>query len=277
VSCGWRKWAKIRLNQPFRSVHEGVTAGADPRPRVAGYILIVDDELDLVRSLEFNLEREGYRTASALTGQAGLDLAAREPVPDLILLDLMLPDLPGTEVCRRLRTSEATAAIPVVMITAKDDEIDRVVGFELGADDYVAKPFSIREVLLRVKAILRRTQLVSGDLSEVRCGDLKVDMAGHRVWVGDDETSLTALEFRLLTTFLSRRGRVQTRDALLQDVWGLRPGVTTRTVDTHVQRLRKKLGIVGGYIETLRGVGYRFHGQGEALVGAGVAELARAP
>ncbi|MEM6294930.1 MAG: response regulator transcription factor [Myxococcota bacterium] len=221
-------------------------------------ILIVDDEPDLANTVQFALEREGWRTLVAHDGQSALSAAAGDPIPDLVLLDLMLPDMSGTDVCRVLRAAEETKDVPIVMVTAKDDEIDRVVGFEVGADDYVAKPFSMRELLLRVKAILRRLDKPRVSTAELAFGRLKIDAAGHRVWVDDAEVLLTALEFRLLNTFLSRKGRVQTRDALLHDVWGHTPGLPTRTVDTHVQRLRKKLGPASDYIETLRGVGYRF-------------------
>jgi two-component system phosphate regulon response regulator PhoB len=176
----------------------------------------------------------------------------------------MLPDLPGTEVCRRLREHERTRELPIVMCTAKDTEIDRVVGFEVGADDYVVKPFSVRELALRVRAMLRRSQRTEAESEILRFGRLKVDREAHRVWIDDAEVTLTALEFRLLYTFLSRKGRVQSREALLSDVWGIDAEVTTRTVDTHVKRLREKLGEVGDYIETLRGVGYRFRDQPDA-------------
>ncbi len=221
-------------------------------------ILIVEDELDLLDTLEFNLQREGYLTRRAASGRAGLEAAALEPPPDLVLLDLMLPDIPGTEVCRQLRASERTRSTPVVMLTARGEEVDRVVGFEVGADDYVTKPFSVRELMLRVRAILRRLSGPTEDVGKLQNGDLEVDVASHRVWVSSEEVRLTALEFRLLLTLLTRAGRVQTRDTLLSDVWGMHAGLTTRTVDTHVTRLRKKLGEVGDYIETLRGVGYRF-------------------
>lgn len=221
-------------------------------------ILIVDDERDLVSTVQFSLEREGWRTRVAHDGRSALAAATGDPVPDLILLDLMLPDMSGTDICRELRSMDRTKDVPIIMVTAKDDEIDRVVGFEVGADDYVAKPFSMRELLLRIKAILRRLDKPSPAAAELAFGRLKVDEEGHRVWVDGTEISLTALEFRLLSTFLSRKGRVQTRDALLHDVWGHTPGLPTRTVDTHVQRLRKKLGPASDYIETLRGVGYRF-------------------
>ena len=221
-------------------------------------ILIVEDEKDLLSTLDYNLEREGYRTRTAATGAEALAQAFLDPAPDLILLDLMLPDLPGTEVCRRLRADERTRDVPVMMVTAKGSEIDRVVGFEIGADDYVVKPFSLRELLLRVRALLRRARTVAEEGDELIFGRLRVDPPGHRVWVDDDEKMLTALEFRLLTTFHARRGRVQTRETLLSDVWGYQADVTTRTVDTHVKRLREKLGDAGAYVETVRGVGYRF-------------------
>jgi two-component system phosphate regulon response regulator PhoB len=221
-------------------------------------ILIVEDEQDLLDTLEFNLQREGYTTRRAPTGRAGLDAAALEPAPDLVLLDLMLPDLSGTEVCRQLRMAERTRHVPIIMLTARGDELDRVVGFEVGADDYVTKPFSVRELMLRVRAILRRRTAPVEAVTPMQNGALQVDEASHRVWVQGEEIRLTALEFRLLSTLLSRAGRVQTRDTLLSDVWGMHAGLTTRTVDTHVTRLRKKLGEAGNYIETLRGVGYRF-------------------
>ncbi|HUS67064.1 MAG TPA: response regulator transcription factor [Kofleriaceae bacterium] len=222
-------------------------------------ILIVDDEADLVATLDYNLRREGYETRSALTGAGALAALQVPPAPDLVILDLMLPDMPGTEVCRRLRSIDATRATPVLMLTAKGDEIDRVVGFEVGADDYVTKPFSVRELMLRVGAILRRAHPDGGgEPAAIAFGRLRMDREAHRVWVDGDEVALTALEFRLLSTFLDRRGRVQSRDTLLTDVWGMSPDVTTRTVDTHVKRLREKLGPAGAYVETLRGVGYRF-------------------
>lgn len=222
-------------------------------------ILIVEDERDLANTLKYNLERAGYQTRVALTGQQALELAPAEPVPDLVLLDLMLPDISGTEVCRRLRQHERTRAVPVIMLTAKGEEIDRVVGFEVGADDYVVKPYSVRELLLRIVAILRRA---SGederDVDDLTFGAISVNTSAHRVTLAGDEIALTALEFKLLTTFLMRKGRVQTREVLLNDVWGIHANVMTRTVDTHVKRLREKLGDAGKYIETLRGVGYRF-------------------
>ncbi|MCC7072141.1 MAG: response regulator transcription factor [Deltaproteobacteria bacterium] len=228
---------------------------------MAAHILIVDDEPDLAATLAYNLESQGYTTVVAGTGAAALELV-RQRRPDLVLLDVMLPDLSGLEVCRRLRHDAALATVPVLMLTARGEEIDRVLGLEVGADDYLVKPFSVRELLLRVQAILRRSvapaATVESTANVTRFGALVVDEAAHRATVGGVEAPLTALEFRLLTTLLERRGRVQTRERLLDDVWGITADVTTRTVDTHVKRLREKLGAAAEYIETLRGVGYRF-------------------
>jgi len=226
-------------------------------------VLVIEDEVDLATTVEYNLRSEGFQVRLAHSGRQGLASAQADPLPDLIVLDLMLPDLSGTEICRRLREQERTRDIPVIMCTAKGEEIDRVVGFEVGADDYLVKPFSVRELVLRARALLRRVHRVEGEPSVIKFGRLKIDRDAHRAWVDDAEIGLTALEFRLLHAFVSRRGRVQTRDALLADVWGIEADVTTRTVDTHVKRLREKLGDAGVYIETLRGVGYRFKDQPE--------------
>ena len=225
---------------------------------MSGLILVIEDEEDLVATLEYNLEREGFMTRSALTGAAGFEAALQEPRPDLILLDLMLPDTTGTEICRSLRTDARTQGIPVIMVTAKGAEIDRVVGFEVGADDYVVKPFSVRELFLRIRAILRRTHSEAADPRSLAFGEITLDEPAHRVWVGEEEIPLTVLEFKLLITLMTRRGRVQSREQLLTDVWDYRSDVTSRTVDTHVKRLREKLASAGRYVETVRGVGYRF-------------------
>jgi len=227
---------------------------------MGGLVLVIEDEVDLATTLEYNLRSEGFEVRVANTGRQGLAAATTDPLPDVIVLDLMLPDLAGTEICRRLREQDRTRDIAVIMCTAKGEEIDRVVGFEVGADDYVVKPYSVRELVLRIRAQLRhRTQRgEGGEASLIKFGRLEIDREAHRAWVDKAELSLTALEFRLLHAFMSRRGRVQTRDALLSDVWGIDADVTTRTVDTHVKRLREKLGEAGAYIETLRGVGYRF-------------------
>jgi two-component system phosphate regulon response regulator PhoB len=221
-------------------------------------VLVVEDEKDLVEVLEYNLGREGYAVKTATTGAEALKQMAKDPVPDLILLDLMLPDISGTEICRQARASERTRDVRILMLTAKGEEIDRIVGFEAGADDYVTKPFSVRELMLRVQAILRRTGIEKSETGTVEFGRLTIDLPGHRVYVDGAEVMLTVIEFGLLTTFLKRKGRVQTRDVLLGDVWDIHADITTRTVDTHVKRLREKLGSAGAYIETIRGVGYRF-------------------
>jgi two-component system phosphate regulon response regulator PhoB len=230
---------------------------------MSGSILIVEDEDDIARSLEYNLQREGFATVRAGDGRRALEVLRAEPAPDLVLLDLMLPDMSGTEVCRLMRATDRLRHIPVLMLSARGEEIDRVVGFEVGADDYVSKPFSVRELMLRLRAILRRTHPPEVESGEVIFGRLRVDREGHRAWVDRREVVLTALEFRLLMTLLNRRGRVQTRYTLLEDVWEMSGEVTTRTVDTHVKRLRQKLGDAGEYIETLRGVGYRFRARAE--------------
>jgi two-component system phosphate regulon response regulator PhoB len=225
---------------------------------------VVDDEPDLVATLEYNLRKEGYDTRTALSGEAALEAAGAHPLPDLVLLDLMLPDISGHEVCRRLRAAERTRQVPIVMLTAKGEELDRVVGFEVGADDYVVKPFSVRELMLRVRAVLKRATAEPDSDELLSYGTLEVDRAAHRVCVDDVEVTLTALEFKLLVTFLEREGRVQSRDTLLADVWGIEADITTRTVDTHVKRLREKLGDAGKHIEPLRGVGYRFSERADA-------------
>jgi two-component system, OmpR family, phosphate regulon response regulator PhoB len=219
-------------------------------------VLIVDDERDLVRLLEFNLQEAGFETVAAYTGEEALQ-KVRQRVPDLVVLDLMLPDISGNEVCRQLRAFPRTRHVPVLMLTARTDEVDRVVGFEVGADDFVTKPFSVRELVLRIRAILRRGGTAEADEAREQVGPIRVDPGAHRAYVEGEEVPLTALEFKLLTTFMSRLGRVQTREALLQDVWGLSSDLQTRTVDTHVKRLREKLGAGRDLIETVRGIGYR--------------------
>ncbi len=220
-------------------------------------VLVIEDEPDLQQVLEYNLRQEGHEVLQALHGSDGLRLA-RERRPELILLDLMLPDLTGTDVCKSLKRDAATRGIPVLMLTAKGEEIDRVVGFELGAEDYVVKPFSVRELMLRIRAILRRAQPERPEEPLIEFGRLKIDRAGHRTWVDGERVELTALEFKLLLTLYDRGSRVQTRTVLLDDVWGIQADVETRTVDTNVKRLREKLGPAGDYVETVRGVGYRF-------------------
>jgi len=205
-------------------------------------VLVVDDERDLVSLLDFNLRQSGFETTLAYAGEEALSAARRRP-PDLVLLDLMLPDMSGTEVCRQL--------------TARGEELDRVVGFELGADDYVVKPFSVRELLLRVKAVLRRAGQQRGDKPVTEVGPIRVDADAHRAWVRGEPLDLTPLEFKLLSTLVTRAGRVQSRERLLADVWEMSSELETRTVDTHVKRLREKLGAGRDLLETVRGVGYR--------------------
>lgn len=228
-----------------------------------GPILIVDDEEDIRDLLDLHLRREGFATLLAANAHEALD-HARTGQPALIVLDLMLPDLSGTEVCRRLRADESTANIPVIMLTAKGEEIDRVVGFEVGADDYVVKAsFSMREFVLRVRAVLRRRAASGGGTAaptseRVAHGELEIDVEGHQVFVKGEPVELTATEFRLLMCLATRPGRVQTRGVLLQEVWDQPPDLNTRTVDTHVKRLREKLGDASAHVKTVRGVGYRF-------------------
>lgn len=219
-------------------------------------ILIIEDESDLAELLDFNLRQAGFAVTLAHDGAEGLAVALAAP-PDLVILDLMLPGLLGTEICRRLRGAPATAAMPILMLTARGEESDRVAGFEVGADDYVVKPFSVREVILRVKALLRRGADSPDEVKALQIGTLRIDVERHRVSVAGAEVELTALEFKLLLTLAERRGRVQSRDGLLQDVWGYQYAGDTRTVDTHITRLRTKLGAAGGLIRTLRGVGYK--------------------
>jgi len=221
-------------------------------------ILVIEDEPDLQRILDYNLRKAGHVVLQALRGSDGLELA-RKQLPDLVLLDLMLPDLQGTEVCKLLKKSPGTSGIPVIMLTAKGEEIDRVLGFELGVEDYVVKPFSVRELILRIQAVLRRTESAPSP-SVIEFGCLRIEPEAHRVWVEDEEVHLTLTEFRLLTTLYERRNRVQSRITLLEDVWGMNTEAETRTVDTHVKRLREKLGAAESYIETVRGAGYRFLG-----------------
>ncbi len=222
-------------------------------------VLIVEDEADIQQLLSFHFQQAGYRVEVCSNGAEGLK-KARERKPDLIVLDLMLPGMDGFEVCRVLKSAAETRAVPVIMLTAKGEEIDKVVGFELGADDYLTKPFSPRELLLRAKAVLRRTQKTEGgeESQQIRFGELLLDLSRHKVWLAGKEVELTAIEFKLLRYLLETKGRVQTRDTLLDKVWGYDAYVTTRTVDTHVKRLREKLGKFENYIETVRGIGYRF-------------------
>lgn len=222
-------------------------------------VLIIEDEQDLAELLAFNLEKEGYAATCVHNGKLGLERAGAD-LPDLILLDLMLPGLLGTEVCKALRKDPRTARIPIIMITAKGDEIDRVVGFEVGADDYIVKPFSMREVALRVKAVMRRSEPdVQAPLPELfSIGDIVIDTQRHTVISAGLDIELTSTEFKLLLYLAENKGRVHSREQLLQRVWGYNNAGDTRTVDTHVTRLRGKLGLPGDIIKTVRGFGYKF-------------------
>jgi two-component system phosphate regulon response regulator PhoB len=224
---------------------------------VSERILVVDDEPDLLELVRCNLSQAGFDVETATGGQEGLDKARRHR-PDLVVLDLMLPDVPGTEVCRRLRTDAELGGVPILMLTARSEEIDRVVGLELGADDYVTKPFSPRELVLRARAILRRTHADGEPAKLMRSGLLELDPERHRCRVAERDVKLTAKEFELLRALMERPGRVMTRDRLLDEVWGADITVTSRTIDTHLKRLREKLGEAGDLVETVRGVGYRF-------------------
>jgi len=241
-------------------------------------VLVIEDEPDIRDLLSYNLQSGGFQVKTAETGTRGLALFESFG-PDVILLDLMLPDVPGTEVCRRIRARTSGAQPAIIILTAKGEEIDRVVGFEVGADDYVVKPFSVRELLLRVNAVLRGRSAGAAGGAQARqpgappvgapattsepsrkkftVGPLRVDVDGHYVFVKQNEIHVSAIEMRLLVYLISHRGRVRSREDLLEDVWGYKPGVSTRTVDTHVKRLRDKLGTAGGLIETVRGTGYR--------------------
>jgi two-component system, OmpR family, phosphate regulon response regulator PhoB len=216
-------------------------------------ILIIEDESDVADLLALNLRKAGFRVSTTGDGASGLQ-TARDDRPDFIVLDLMLPKMSGLEVCRILKSDTATAHMPILMLTAKAEEIDRIVGLEFGADDYVTKPFSPREVVLRIRAILRRGEKPEETL---RAGPISIDPARHQVRVNGRQVHLTSLEFKLLRTLMQRRGRVQDRDRLLNEVWGYESVIDTRTVDTHVRRLREKLGKAGDAVETVRGFGYR--------------------
>jgi two-component system phosphate regulon response regulator PhoB len=219
-------------------------------------LLLVEDEPDIAEVLRFNLEKAGFAVENARRGDSALE-AIRKQAPDLLVLDLMLPGLDGLELTRLLKRDPATAKVPIVMLTAKGEELDRIVGLELGADDYIAKPFSPREVVLRIKAVLRRRAGEPGAENLIEAGGIRLDAEAHRVEVRGKDVPLTATEFRLLRILLERRGRVQTRARLLTDVWGYAEDVDSRTVDTHVRRLRRKLGPESDRIETVIGVGYR--------------------
>ncbi|OGC23271.1 DNA-binding response regulator [candidate division WOR-1 bacterium RIFOXYB2_FULL_42_35] len=221
-------------------------------------ILIVEDEKDIVEVIEYNLKKEGFKVSKAFDGKKGLKLA-QDKRPALIILDLMLPELDGLEVCKKLKGDVRTAEIPVIMLTAKGSEIDRILGLELGADDYITKPFSLRELIARVKAILKRcSQKANESQSVLRFADLEIDIDRHEIKSFGKIVELTAKEFALLRYLAENKDLVMSREKLLDYVWGIEVAIETRTVDVHVRRLREKLGKSGSHIKTLRGVGYKF-------------------
>ena len=224
-------------------------------------ILLVEDEPDLLQTLAFNFESEGYKVAKALDGKEAMKFLEDDDSICLVILDLMLPDMSGLDICRHIRAADNLKDILVIMVTAKGEEVDRVVGFEVGADDYVVKPYSVRELLLRVGGILKRSskENQSNDKDLVEFEDLKIDNNKHKVYLSDEKISLTSKEFKLLKHLLSKADKVQSRDNLLEKVWGYNNDVTTRTVDTHIKRLRSKIGKYGDKIETIRGEGYLFN------------------
>jgi len=227
-------------------------------------ILVVEDEKDIIKMLEYNLKKEGFRVIDARDGEDALDMALREQ-PDIILLDLMLPGMDGLEVCKNLKRETRTASIPIIMVTAKSQESDKIVGLELGADDYVTKPFSPRELVARIKAVLRRTSTPQAQSEIIQRGSLIIDLTRRAVSCAGDSMSLTATEFRLLQFFATRPGRVFSRSELIDGVLGRDVVVEDRTIDVHITGLRKKLGACGDWIETVRGFGYRFREESELL------------
>lgn len=220
-------------------------------------ILIVEDDKHISKLVKFNLEKAGYECTVSATGERALEILNNEPVA-LIILDIMLPGMDGFGICRAIKEKDKLKNIPIMMLTARGEEVDRIVGLELGADDYIVKPFSPRELVLRAKAILKRGKIEETKKEVLKAGEITVDMPKHKVTVKEKPIELTHMEFRLLVTLMERRGRVQTRERLLSDVWGIDSSVDTRTIDTHVKRLREKLGKPGRLIETVRGLGYKF-------------------
>lgn len=220
-------------------------------------ILMVDDDKDLLAALEVKLGKEGFKVQTAIDGEGALK-TIRMKVPDLIVLDVNMPGKSGMDVCKTLRTDERTADVPIIMLTGCDDEVDRVLGLEFGADDYITKPFNTRELVLRIKGILKRVYMPPEQKENFKYGCLSVNLANHAVKVKNKEVELTLTEFKLLARLIESPGKIKPRDVLLEQIWEYGDGVFSRTIDTHIQRLRSKLKDAGGYIETVRGVGYRF-------------------
>jgi two-component system phosphate regulon response regulator PhoB len=223
-------------------------------------VLIVEDEADVVDLLRYNLKRAGFKVIVATSGDVGL-ASVRTHRPDIVVLDLMLPGMSGLEVCRALKQDAETTHIPILMLTAKDEQKDRVKGLETGADDYVGKPFSPRELVLRVQALLRRLRTSAASTSLIELDGLTLDKSSLQARIDGERLELTTTEFKLLITLVNNRGRTLGRDDLLRDVWGYSPGMDTRTVDTHMRRLREKLLCHAPRLETIRGEGYRFNVQ----------------
>lgn len=225
-------------------------------------ILIVEDDKHISKLVKFNLEKANYECTIAASGEKAIGTLDSQPI-NLIILDIMLPGMDGYEICRAIKAKEKLKNIPIIMLTAKGEEVDRIVGLELGADDYIVKPFSPRELVLRVKAILKRGKVEDIIKDVLIAGDITIDIPKHRVTVKDKPIELTQMEFKLLVTLIERRSRVQTRDRLLSDVWDMDTNVDTRTIDTHIKRLREKLGKSGSLIETVRGLGYKLKEEDE--------------
>jgi DNA-binding response OmpR family regulator len=224
--------------------------------RMAETVLIIEDEPDVLELVVYHLQKSGFKTATARDGNQGLQ-KARDLVPALVVLDLMLPGLDGTAICKQLKADPRTAQVPILMLTAKAEEVDRILGLELGADDYITKPFSPRELVLRIKRLLRAPSPEETS-ARIQWKDLTIDPERHEVAIKGKAVELTATEFKLLTILAQRRGRVQSRESLLQDVWDYESLIDTRTVDVHMRRLREKMGPAAKYLDTVRGVGYRF-------------------
>jgi two-component system, OmpR family, alkaline phosphatase synthesis response regulator PhoP len=246
-----------------RRLPAGATKTTKESAMGKGTILVIDDERDLIDLVRYNLEKEGYDVIAATDGQSGLEVATKH-APDLVVLDLMMPGIDGLQICQRLRADPRTARMPIIMLTAKATEADRIVGLELGADDYITKPFSPREVVARVKAILRRIANQHEQPAVVRSGDLQIDLLGHEVTVSGARVPLTATEFRILHLLVGRPGRVFSRDEIINAVTTNDAAVFDRTVDVHIMSVRRKLGLAGEQIETVRGFGYKFRPVGSA-------------
>lgn len=225
-------------------------------------ILVIEDDKHISKLVKYHLEKAGYDPTVVEDGEEALNILGKQGT-DLIILDIMLPKMDGFEVCRLIKQNPNLKNIPIIMLTAKGEEVDRIVGLELGADDYVVKPFSPRELVLRIKAILKRGKIEEAPQDIIERGNLVINVPKHRVTVNNKEIELTPIEFKLLVTLIERKGRIQSRDQLLSDVWDMHADVFTRTVDTHIKRLREKLGKIGDQIETVRGLGYRFKEENE--------------